>query len=177
MEFIPLKNGKLLEIREAEPEDSAALLAFTKIIGSETPYLNTDENGWPQSVTEETQRLAASLITPRQGLFLHIVEHEIAGLFSVYPQDHRPRTKQNAVFGVAIRESCWHLGLGAISTTLAIDMAREWGYHKLCLDANAENVRALSLYRRFGFIECGRRREHLFANGAYYDEILMELML
>lgn len=177
MELIPLKNGKLLLIREAEPDDAFALLAFSKVIGVETPFLTTDETGWQESLEGERERLAASLISPRRGLFLALIEGEIAGIFSVYPMDDRPRTKQNASFGIALRESCWGLGLGPIATALAVDWARGWGYHKLCLEAHAQNARALKLYRRFGFLECGRRREHMLVAGQYYDQILMELML
>ncbi len=177
MELIPLKNGKLLTIREAEPDDAAALLAFSKIIGAQTPFLASDETGWQKSLQEERESLAASLLSPRRGMFLALIEGEIAGIFSVYPVDNRPRTRQNASFGIALRESCWGLGLGPIAMALAIDWAREWGYHKLCLEAHAENARALKLYRRFGFEECGRYKEHMLVAGQYYDQILMELML
>ena len=177
MEAIPIKNGKSLIIREAEPDDAAALLAFSKVMGSETDFLGTDENGWRQSLEEEREILAASLIAPDRGAFLALVDGEVAGMFSVHPLSDRPRLRQNAVFGVAVRKSCWGLGIGAIIMKLAIDRAREWGYHKLCLEAHAGNGRALGLYRRFGFAECGRRREHILVNGQYCDEILMELML
>lgn len=177
MEIVPLKNGKTLVIREAEPQDSAALLEFSKVMGSETDFLLTDANGWPQTAEEEAQRLAASLISPNQGLFLDFIDGEIVGLFSIYPLNNKPRTKQNAVFGVAVRKSCWHLGIGSIAMALSIDMAREWGYHKLSLEAHEDNSRALALYRRFGFTECGRRRDQYLVNGRYYDEILMELLL
>ncbi len=177
MELLPLKNGKTLMIREAEPQDSAALLAFSKIIGSETTFLTTDASGWSRSVEEEAKILAASLIAPDRGLFLALIDGEIVGLFSVYPLGEKPRIRQNATFGVAVRESCWHLRIGTVALVLAIDRAREWGYHKLCLEAHADNARALALYRRFGFEECGRHREHYFIDGQYYDEILMEKLL
>lgn len=177
MERIPLKNGKLLTIREAEPQDSAALLDFSKVIGGETDFLSTDASGWPQTAEDEAERLAASLITPGQGLFLDWIDGEIVGLFSVYPLSGRPRTKQNAVFGIAVRKSCWGLGIGSFALTLSVDYAKEWGYHKLCLEANAENTRALALYRRFGFAECGRYREHYLIGGRYVDAVLMEKLL
>ena len=41
----------------------------------------------------------------------------------------------------------------------------------------ADNERAIRLYKRFGFAQCGLRREQLFINGEYYDEMMMELML
>lgn len=177
MEALPLKNGKLLVIREAEPDDAMAFLAFSKVMGGETDFLGIDAQGWQRSFEEEREVLAASLIAPDRGTFLTLVDGEIAGMFSVQPLSERPRVKQNAVFGIAIRQSCWGLGIGAVVMTLAIDRARAWGYHKLCLEAHAGNERAIRLYRRFGFAECGRRREHILVNGQYYDEILMELML
>lgn len=177
MELIPLKNGKLLVLREAEPDDAMALIAFSKRIGAQTDFLLTDAEGWRKSVEEQREILAASLIAPGQGLFLHCIEGEIVGLFSLYPFSKHARTKHTAAFGIALDESCWGLGIGPISMALAIDWTREWGYHKLYLEAHAENARALALYHRFGFAECGRRKEHLFIDGQYKDEILMELML
>ena len=41
----------------------------------------------------------------------------------------------------------------------------------------ADNERAIKLYRRFGFSECGLRKEHILINGEYFDEMIMELML
>lgn len=69
MELIPLKNGKLLVLREAEPDDAMALIAFSKRIGAQTDFLLTDAEGWRKSVEEQREILAASLIAPRQGLF------------------------------------------------------------------------------------------------------------
>ncbi|HWQ58814.1 MAG TPA: GNAT family N-acetyltransferase [Clostridia bacterium] len=177
MELISLKNGKLLTIREAEPGDAAALLAFSKVIGSETDFLGTDENGWRQGVEEEREILVASLIASDRGVFLCLIDGEIAGLFSIYPLSRKPRTRQNAVFGIALRQSCWGLGIGPVAMALSIDWAKEWGYRKMLLEARADNARAIALYRRFGFAECGRRREHILVNGQYYDEIIMERML
>lgn len=177
MEVVPLQNGTMLTIREAQPQDAVELLAFSSVIGAETDFLTTGANGWQTSVEEEAERLAATLIAPDQGLFLGLIDGEIIALFSVTPLSDTPRTRQNAVFGVALKKSCWHLGIGSIALVLAIDRARDWGYHKLCLATHAENARALALYRRFGFEECGRRREHILIKGDYYDEILMELLL
>ena len=98
------------------------------------------------------------------------------GFFGVEPMG-RGRAAHNASFGIAIVRSCWHLGIGAIFMAIATDFAKTAGYHKLCLDVRADNERAIKLYRRFGFSECGLRKEHILINGEYFDEMIMELML
>ena len=44
------------------------------------------------------------------------------------------------------------------------------------LTAVADNARALASYRRLGFVEEGRQREHAWVRGAYTDMVLMGLL-
>ena len=39
MELVPLKNGKWLTVRAAEPGDAAAFMAFSRLVGGETDNL------------------------------------------------------------------------------------------------------------------------------------------
>ncbi len=175
-ELIPLKNRKMLTIREAAPEDAAQMLALSKIVGAETDYLLTDENGWRGSEADEKELLACWMTDPMVCMFVALIDGEIVGFFSVMHAG-TGRSAHVAEFGVAIRKSCWHLGIGAMAMVLSIDFAREAGYHKLVLCARADNERAIALYRRFGFEQTGVRRDQLFIRGEYFDEIMMELML
>src|SRR5689334_9262150 len=45
----PTRSGRHVEIRDAEPSDAAALLAYFKRIGGETPHLTFGEEGVPLS--------------------------------------------------------------------------------------------------------------------------------
>ena len=45
------------------------------------------------------------------------------------------------------------------------------------LGVKADNLTALSLYRKMGFNEIGRHKNFFKINGKYYDEILMDLHL
>jgi len=69
-------------------------------------------------------------------------------------------------------------GVGSALVARAIDRARNEGLHKLSLDVFPHNAAAIALYRKFGFVEEGRRIGHFRrANGEVWDSIVMGLLL
>ena len=60
----------------------------------------------------------------------------------------------------------------------AIEWAREHDLHKLSLSVFAHNDAAIALYRKFGFVEEGRRvKQYRRSNGELWDAIDMGLLL
>ena len=176
MELVPLKNGKWLTVRPPVPDDAESLLALSRRVGGETDYLMTDSRGFLCSIEQEREYIAAVLADPKRLQMLGFIDGESIGFFGVEPMG-RGRAAHNASFGIASVRGCWLLGIGAIFMAMATDVAKTAGYQKLCLDVRADNERAIKLYRRFGFSECGLRKEHILINGEYFDEMIMELML
>jgi ribosomal protein S18 acetylase RimI-like enzyme len=69
-------------------------------------------------------------------------------------------------------------GVGSALVAAAIDKARGEGLHKLSLEVFAHNDAAIGLYRKFGFVEEGRRVKHYRrASGLLWDSIVMGLPL
>jgi ribosomal protein S18 acetylase RimI-like enzyme len=69
-------------------------------------------------------------------------------------------------------------GIGSALLEVAIDTARAEGMHKLCLSVFAHNETAIALYRKFGFVEEGRRVKHYRrADGQLWDSVEMGLLL
>jgi ribosomal protein S18 acetylase RimI-like enzyme len=69
-------------------------------------------------------------------------------------------------------------GVGSALLTAAIARARARGLHKLALSVFPHNEAAVGLYRKFGFVEEGRRVKHMRrASGEVWDLIDMGLML
>jgi RimJ/RimL family protein N-acetyltransferase len=69
-------------------------------------------------------------------------------------------------------------GVGTALLVGAIDRARARGLHKLTLSVFPHNEAAIALYRKFGFVEEGRRVEHMRrASGELWDLIEMGLLL
>jgi ribosomal protein S18 acetylase RimI-like enzyme len=70
------------------------------------------------------------------------------------------------------------LGVGSALLAAAVERARAHGLHKLSLAVFPHNEAAIALYRRFGFVEEGRRVEHFRrASGELWDAIEMGLLL
>jgi len=69
-------------------------------------------------------------------------------------------------------------GLGTRLMQVAIEHARARGMHKLSLGVWPHNEPAIALYRKFGFVEEGRRVKHYRRrNGDLWDIVEMGLLL
>jgi RimJ/RimL family protein N-acetyltransferase len=69
-------------------------------------------------------------------------------------------------------------GVGSALVAAVIDWGREQGLHKLTLGVFPHNEAAIGLYRKFGFVEEGRREKHIRrASGELWDLIEMGLLL
>jgi ribosomal protein S18 acetylase RimI-like enzyme len=80
--------------------------------------------------------------------------------------------------GMAVAREWRSRGVGSALLEAAIAWGREYGLHKLSLSVFAHNAAAIALYRKFGFVEEGRRVKHYRrASGELWDAIEMGLLL
>jgi RimJ/RimL family protein N-acetyltransferase len=80
--------------------------------------------------------------------------------------------------GMAIAREWRGRGVGSALMAAAIEWARAQGLHKLSLGVFAHNAAGLALYRKFGFVEEGRRIKHYRRqSGELWDSIEMGLLL
>jgi RimJ/RimL family protein N-acetyltransferase len=69
-------------------------------------------------------------------------------------------------------------GIGSALLEACIEWARRAGAHKMTLQVWPHNVAALTLYRKFGFVQEGYLRRHWRRrNGELWDAIVMGLLL
>ncbi len=173
-----LKDGRALTLRPAAPDDAAALLDFHRIVGGETDYLNSDENGLSWE-TEESERtfLERRLHLDNSAMWLGFIDGEMAAMCSV-DAEQKPRIRHNACLGIAVQRKYWHTGAGSalMETMLAFARRRET-LKRLWLEVRSDNTRAIALYERFGFRACGCAHRFLRAGDDYFDMLLMELWL
>ncbi len=68
-------------------------------------------------------------------------------------------------------------GHGYRATRLMLKWAfDELDLHCVHLSVSAANTRAVALYKKVGFVECGRYRESRWEDGVRHDEIVMEVL-
>jgi RimJ/RimL family protein N-acetyltransferase len=117
-------------------------------------------DGWPSSVDFAVRT---------------IDDDRLVGLTRLYDIDSLHRT---AILGISIgRSSERGKGLGTDASRVTIRYGfEELNLHRIWLDVFGYNRRAYELYRRLGFTEEGRWREHLERDGRRHDVILMGLL-
>ena len=80
--------------------------------------------------------------------------------------------------GMAIAREWRGQGVGSALMAAAIAGARARGLHKLSLGVFAHNTAGIALYRKYGFVEEGRRvKQYRRQSGELWDSIEMGLLL
>jgi ribosomal protein S18 acetylase RimI-like enzyme len=107
------------------------------------------------------------------GTFVAVAGAEIVGSL------HLERSRFGfGEIGMTVAREWRGRGVGSALLAAAIEWARERGLHKLSLGVFAHNAAAIALYRKFGFVEEGRRLKHYRrASGELWDALDMGLQL
>ena len=75
---------------------------------------------------------------------------------------------------MAVRDDWQRRGVGSALMRAALDLADRWlNYRRLELTVYTDNVAALELYRKFGFVIEGTHRDFAFRDGLYVDAYTM----
>jgi RimJ/RimL family protein N-acetyltransferase len=154
------------EVRPARPEDARALAELFAAVAEERDGIATEP---PVDVDARTQLFAES----SGATTVALAGGEMIG--SLHVEASRFGFGD---LGMAIARPWRGRGVGTALLAAAIERAREDGLHKLSLEVFPHNDAAIALYRKFGFVEEGRRvRHYRRASGELWDSIVMGLLL
>lgn len=170
-----MKSGEYCVLRSPEPRDAAQRIAFLKAVNAETNFM---ARGADDSPTDEM--LVADMLDDQLGDALVL---EIAAFFAdemiacggISPASRAyPRKRHRASFGICVRKDFWAQGIGsAILEALTISAA-QMGYSQIELTVVSDNIRAISLYEKSGFVQVGCMPDALkLEDGSCCDEIWM----
>ena len=154
------------EVRAGRVADAQPLAELFAAIAEERDGIATEP---PVDVEARAKQFAASM----DGTIVAVAGYEHVG--SLHLEVSRCGFGE---LGMAVARSWRGRGVGSALLVAAIDKARREGLHKLALDVFPHNEAAIALYRKFGFVEEGRRVKHYRrASGELWDSILMGLLL
>ncbi|MHC5247717.1 GNAT family N-acetyltransferase [Enterococcus sp. LJL90] len=167
-----------ITIREAVPEDAAAILILSKKIGGETDFLVMDETGLNLTEEQEALQLAAIYESENNVLFVALANEAIVGLASIH-SDSSPKTAHIGEIGISILKEFCGMGLGTALLEELIFWAQETEItRRLELTVQARNQRAVNLYQNFGFQrEAVMERGAVTVEGTFLDVWLMSKMI
>ncbi|MCL4803022.1 MAG: GNAT family N-acetyltransferase [Anaerolineae bacterium] len=165
-------------IREAQPEDAAAIITYFRHIFAE-PGINliTEVDEFSPTVESES-RIIRDMGRAENSLFL-VAESDgrIIGQLTL-EGGRRRNVRHMATLGITVAEDWRDQGIGRQLMERAIHWARDGGIiRRIELHVFARNERAIHLYEKCGFVTEGRRRRAVIRDGEYLDDLVMGLLL
>ncbi len=153
---IKLKDGRECVLRNGTEMDGNAVHEIFNLTHGQTDFLLSypDENS--MSASEEADFLKKKTESPNEIEIVAELDGRIVGTAGIECVGAKEKTKHRAEFGIGIDKNYWGLGIGCAMLKACIECAVSAGYSQLELDVVSENERALSLYKKLGFVEYGR---------------------
>lgn len=140
-------------IQRAEAADADALLQYLKQVGAETDNLTFGPEGVPYSPEEEATYLAAIAHSCDDIMLLAKEDGKIVGTASLSRLPRRMAHRGD--LSVTVRKSHWNRGIGSQLLQAIFAFAADNGFTIIDLQVRSDNLRAIGLYRKFGFETIG----------------------
>ena len=175
MEFnriVTLRNGTQCCLRSGTEADAQAVIDNFNLTHGETDYLLSypDENSF--NVEQEGKFLKEKAESKNEVEILAVVNRTVVGTAGVDAVGTKFKLRHRAEFGVSVAEEYWGLGIGGALLDACVECARAAGFAQLELDVVADNARAISMYRKAGFVEFGRNPRGFYSRTAGFQELV-----
>lgn len=172
-----LKNGCVLFIREATPEDARPILDYIEAVSGESDFLTFGPGEFELTEVQEADYLCNCRDADNQLYLVGLIADQIVSTLS-FAAGRRPRVRHSGEFGLSVRKHYWGLGVGSFMLDALIDWARATQIvKKINLHTRTDNPRAIALYKRKGFVIEGIVNRGIFLHGEYFDHYSMGLEL
>ena len=169
-----LENG--IVYREAISSDAEELLRYQSRVGGETDYLSYGENTFNISVEREARFIDRFYKNKGEIMLVALSGDRIVGN-GVIERERIERYSHRATVTLTVLRDFWGMGIGSELMRRMIEFSRNAGISVLSLEVRSDNDRAISLYRRFGFVDVGCFKSFFKIKNKYYDACLMQLCL
>ena len=174
---ITCKTGKEFQLIPIGPDNAEQFLDFMHQVSSETHFMSRYGDEVKQdeaAVQAERNRLTTFQEDDKQAMLSIFDGNKIIGNIAIRCVTKHRKTAHRCSIGLGVRKDYHGLGLGTLLVDHAIDFAKESGYTSIELGVLADNIPALGLYKKMGFVEWGKLPEaFILDDGTAIDEITM----
>lgn len=174
---VMLTNQLQLALRPASPKDAEQVLAYLEQIAGESEYLTAGPGEFGISLKQERAFIRQTQELPTSLFLLAEIAGEIVGTLT-FSAEKQPRVQHAGEFGMAVLRKYWNLGIGSRMLAYLMQWARQTHViRKINLRVRVDNLSALHLYEKYGFVREGRRTREFYLHGQFVDVFLMGLQL
>ncbi|MDO5444808.1 MAG: GNAT family N-acetyltransferase [Eubacteriales bacterium] len=175
---ITLKDGTACLLRNGTESDAKALLDIFNLTHEETDFLLTYPSENTFDVEKEYLFLKEKTESDNEIEILALINNTVVGSAGIEAVGTQCKLRHRAEAGISIAKKYWGLGIGKALMEACIECAKAAGYIQLELEVVADNERAVSLYRKLGFIEYGRNPKGFKTlTGGFQELVHMRLEL
>ena len=172
-----MKSNLWLTLRRAEPNDAEKVVAYLDQVAGESENITFGPGEFGLSVEEERAFLWHTAQSPTSFYLIAEIAGEIAGTLS-FSTGKRPRLQHAGEFGMTVLRRYWNRGIGSRMLAYLIDWARQTGtIRKINLSVRVDNLPAIHLYEKYGFVQEGRLTRELYLHGQFVDAYMMGLQI
>lgn len=171
-----LRQRPNYDLRAAESADAKALYHFGRTLLAETGFFLRGPSERARSVDEMRLIIDRFRELPRHLLLTAWAGNDPVGE-AVVMGGKLERNRYTATVGVGVLQAHTGNGLGRKLMEGLEFFARQADLHRLELTVMSHNTRALRLYEQMDYQSEGTRRDSLYIDGAYVDEIVMSKLL
>jgi RimJ/RimL family protein N-acetyltransferase len=177
VQHLRLKNNLQLTLRLAEPDDAERLLVYVNQIAGESENIPFGPGEFTMSVEEERAFLLNNAESPNSLYLIAEIAGEIAGTLT-FSTGKRLRTQHAGEFGTSVLRKYWNSGIGGCMLAYLINWAKQNGtIRKINLRVRVDNLPAIHLYEKYGFVQEGHRSREFYLHGQFIDAFLLGLQL
>jgi RimJ/RimL family protein N-acetyltransferase len=170
---VKLPDGRAVRIRRALPEDAGAVLRYLRRVGGETDNLTFGGEGPGLTESEEGEYLTGVGESDNSLAIVATVGDAIGGSLT-FDGGRRPRLRHAGEFGISVAQAYAGLGIGKALIEHMLDWAERGGVvRKINLKVRADNVAAIRLYERMGWVLEGATTRDTLIDGRFNDCLLM----
>jgi len=173
-EQVILRDGRSVLVRAAHAGDGTGVVKLMRSVADERGYTLFE----PEEMDAKAEAIAARVgASDRDELRLIARcgdgDDDVIGDLSIGTKNFR-RIAHVAKLGMEIRHDYRGVGLGDAMMRMALAWAKAHPrVARVELQVFADNVPAIALYRKHGFVQEGRRRYYMRMGDRYLDDLIM----
>ena len=170
-----LSDGTALLVRGGTADDAPAILEYVEAICRETDFLSFGPGEFGYTVAQERAIIREYEAADNRLLLVGLVGEAVVAMLT-FGGGPRPRNRHTGEFGISVRRAYWGRGIASALIDRLLDWARASRVvTKINLRVRTDNVRAIALYERKGFIVEGTIKREIRIGDGYYDHHVMGL--
>ena len=175
---IKIKNGQEIVLRSPLASDAENLLNHLRVTHAESyKNLNQSAKYWNNFAVEDEAKILTDFETSKKKFMMCAFNKDriIGGLGLVGHQAEFVR--KTASLGMSIQNEFSNSGLGTIMMQYTLELAKEYGFHRIELTVRTYNLPGIKLYEKMGFQRIGLLKDAAFVDDGFVDEYSYQIIL